>query len=169
MLDWYRGKKITINIYGEKQDITLPNGFKEFVKVISNQLQIHPNDCTNNLVFKYNENKIPRFFTNENEYNIFLNYIKNSKKKETVFIEFNEKTAEIIRQSLAFNEKNNKVEIKDTNLSLLIKKSMKKDKTNKKTEPIKEESKKEEPKKKEKKKEKTKKKKKKTKTIYQII
>ena len=149
MLDWFRGKKITINIYGEKQDITLPNGFKEFVKVISNQLQIHPNDCTNNLVFKYNENKIPRFFTNENEYNIFLNYIKNSKKKETVFIEFNEKTAEIIRQSLAFNEKNNKVEIKDTNLSLLIKKSMKKDKTNKKIEPIKEEPKKEAPKKKE--------------------
>ena len=149
MLDWFRGKKITINIYGEKQDITLPNGFKEFVKVISNQLQIHPNDCTNNLVFKYNENKIPRFFTNENEYNIFLNYIKNSKKKETVFIEFNEKTAEIIRQSLAFNEKNNKVEIKDTNLSLLIKKSMKKDKTNKKTEPINEEPKKEAPKKKE--------------------
>ena len=74
--------------------------------------------------------------------NIFLNYIKNSKKKETVFIEFNEKTAEIIRQSLAFNEKNNKVEIKDTNLSLLIRKSMKKDKTNKKTEPIKEEPKK---------------------------
>ena len=157
MLDWFRGKKITINIYGEKQDITLPNGFKEFVKVISNQLQIHPNDCTNNLVFKYNENKIPRFFTNENEYNIFLNYIKNSKKKETVFIEFNEKTAEIIRQSLAFNEKNNKVEIKDTNLSLLIKKSMKKDKTNKKTEPIKEESKKEAPKKKEIKKEEPKK------------
>ena len=149
MLDWFRGKKITINIYGEKQDITLPNGFKEFVKVISNQLQIHPNDCTNNLVFKYNENKIPRFFTNENEYNIFLNYIKNSKKKETVFIEFNEKTAEIIRQSLAFNEKNNKVEIKDTNLSLLIKKSMKKDKTNKKIEPIKEEPKKEAPKKEE--------------------
>ena len=157
MLDWFRGKKITINIYGEKQDITLPNGFKEFVKVISNQLQIHPNDCTNNLVFKYNENKIPRFFTNENEYNIFLNYIKNSKKKETVFIEFNEKTAEIIRQSLAFNEKNNKVEIKDTNLSLLIKKSMKKDKTNKKTEPINEEPKKEAPKKKEIKKEEPKK------------
>ena len=157
MLDWFRGKKITINIYGEKQDITLPNGFKEFVKVISNQLQIHPNDCTNNLVFKYNENKIPRFFTNENEYNIFLNYIKNSKKKETVFIEFNEKTAEIIRQSLAFNEKNNKIEIKDTNLSLLIKKSMKKDKTNKKIEPIKEEPKKEAPKKKEIKKEEPKK------------
>ena len=157
MLDWFRGKKITINIYGEKQDITLPNGFKEFVKVISNQLQIHPNDCTNNLVFKYNENKIPRFFTNENEYNIFLNYIKNSKRKETVFIEFNEKTAEIIRQSLAFNEKNNKIEIKDTNLSLLIKKSMKKDKTNKKIEPIKEEPKKEAPKKKEIKKEEPKK------------
>ena len=98
---------------------------------------------------KSNENNLPRFFSNEKEYQNFMNFVKNSKKKETVFIEFNEKTAEIIRQSLAFNEKNNKVEIKDTNLSLLIKKSMKKDKTNKKTEPINEEPKKEAPKKKE--------------------
>ena len=72
MLDWFRGKKITINIYGEKQDLTLPKDFKHFVKVISNQLQINPDDCTNNLVFKYNENKLPRFFANEKEYQYFF-------------------------------------------------------------------------------------------------
>ena len=172
MLDWFRGKKITINIYDEKQDLTLPTDFKQFVKAISNQLQINPDDCTNNLVFKYNENKLPRFFANEKEYQNFMGFVKNSKRKETVFIEFNEKTAEIIRQSLAFNEKNNKVEIKDTNLSLLIRKSIKNEIKNKKKkeekkkiEPIKEENskiknelaKKEEPKKEEPKKEEIKK------------
>ena len=107
MFDWFRGKKITINIYEQKQDLILPKDFTHFVK--------------------------------------------NSKKKETVFIEFNEKTAEIIRQSLAFNEKNNKVEIKDNNLSLLIRKSIKNDikkkkknEEKKKIEPIKEEIKTEE-------------------------
>jgi hypothetical protein len=150
MFDWFRGKKITINIYEQKQDLILPKDFTHFVKEVSNQLQINPDDCTNNLVFKYNENNLPRFFSNEKEYQNFMNFVKNSKKKETVFIEFNEKTAEIIRQSLAFNEKNNKVEIKDNNLSLLIRKSIKNDikkkkknEEKKKKEPIKEEIKKE--------------------------
>ncbi len=151
MFDWFRGKKITINIYEQKQDLILPKDFTHFVKEVSNQLQINPDDCTNNLVFKYNENNLPRFFSNEKEYQNFMNFVKNSKKKETVFIEFNEKTAEIIRQSLAFNEKNNKVEIKDNNLSLLIRKSIKNDikkkkknEEKKKIEPIKEEIKTEE-------------------------
>ena len=151
MFDWFRGKKITINIYEQKQDLILPKDFTHFVKEVSNQLQINPDDCTNNLVFKYNENNLPRFFSNEKEYQNFMNFVKNSKKKETVFIEFNEKTAEIIRQSLAFNEKNNKVEIKDNNLSLLIRKSIKNDikkkkknEEKKKIEPIKEEKKTEE-------------------------
>ena len=77
MFDWFRGKKITINIYEQKQDLILPKDFTHFVKEVSNQLQINPDDCTNNLVFKYNENKLPRFFSNEKEYQNFMNFVKN--------------------------------------------------------------------------------------------
>ena len=121
MLDWFNGKNITINIYGEKKSLRLPKDLTQFLKEVSKQLQISPSDCQNNLIFKFNVDKKPYFIKDESDYSGFLKVVNDSKTNITVFIEFNEKTAEIIRQSLAFNEKNNKVEIKDTNLSLLTK------------------------------------------------
>ena len=123
MLDWIKKKKITIDIYGQRHSFNIPLNFKDFIKTISNQLQITPEDCLNNLTFKFKEKEKYRFFNNENEYKALLNY--NSKNNIIIIVEFNEKTAEIIRESFCYNEKKNTIEIKDLNMSALINKSIK--------------------------------------------
>ncbi len=123
MLDWIKKKKITIDIYGQRHSFNIPSNFKDFIKTLSNQLQITPEDCLKNLTFKFKEKEKYRFFNNENEYKDLLNY--NSKNNIIIIIEFNEKTAEIIRESFCYNEKKNTIEIKDLNMSALINKSIK--------------------------------------------